>query len=301
MSKKIRVILITVAMLIVSTFLLPRVEAHNVELDPDSLITFPWFITNGNGEITIKSSETNYQLYWQAVQVPDATLEKIDKIQNEGKTEKEKLKEEMDNLNKEYKELKEKRDEKYNIYKEKLDSNVEGEELETAKQDYETADTNYKNKVSQYNKKVDEYNSKVKEINEKVKELTPMYNENNWNKTEDDNFQVDLSTFSGKKSFVVWAKLTTSNGKTSYDEAIYSMSGTKSEEKENTEENKVENEVQNEIVNEASNKTNQSTDNTIAKGSLPKTGIKGGIAFTIIAIIVAIVSYKKYDKYKEIK
>lgn len=61
-------------------------------MDPDSLITFPWFITNGNGEITIKSSETNYQLYWQAVQVPDATLEKIDKIQNEGKTEEEKSK-----------------------------------------------------------------------------------------------------------------------------------------------------------------------------------------------------------------
>lgn len=53
-----------------------------------------------------------------------------------------------------------------------------------------------------------------------------MYNDSNWTKTTDGSFKVNLTQFSGKKSFSIWAKLVTGTN-TYYDQEIYSMNGTK--------------------------------------------------------------------------
>lgn len=216
--------------LVISIIPLLKVEAHSVDLDPKSLISFPMMISNGKGTITIKSTETGYNLYYQAVEVPNATYSQIETTRNNGKTELNGIKTEMDALDTECDNLKTIFDEAYEAYKAKLDSGETDAELETLKTAYETARTNYQNKGKEYNEKVKEYNDKTDEINGKIKELTPSYVETNWKKTEDRSFSVKLSEFSGNKAFAIWVKLVSSDGTISYDEGIYTMSGTKVEE-----------------------------------------------------------------------
>lgn len=44
------------------------------------LISFPWMVFNGSGKISIDSNQQNYKLYYQAVEMPVGTGDKIDKI-----------------------------------------------------------------------------------------------------------------------------------------------------------------------------------------------------------------------------
>lgn len=229
MSKMMKVTLILFFVIGIICIPFENVNAHSVELDPNSLITFPMLISNGKGNITIKSSETGYSLYYQAVEISNTIYAQIEQITNNGKKEVNSIKAEMDALKKECDNLKTIYDEEYKTYKEKLDSGVTGTELETLKIAYETAKTNYQNKATEYNNKVKEYNTKVNDVNAKIKELTPTYVESNWIKMEDRTFSVDLSKFSGDKVFAIWAKLVSSNGTISYDEATYTISGTKTE------------------------------------------------------------------------
>lgn len=230
MGKKMKVILTLFLMAVIIFIPFENVSAHSVELDPNSLISFPIMIINGQGNITIKSSETGYSLYYQAVEMSDSVYEQIEQIRDNGKKELENnIKAEMDKLKNECDNLKTTYDEAYEAYKEKLDSGITGTELETAKTAYETAKTNYQKKVTEYKNKAKEYDDKVDEINEKIKELTPTYVEENWIKTEDGSFSIDRSQFFGEKAFVIWAKLISSDGTISYDEAIATASGTKVE------------------------------------------------------------------------
>lgn len=205
------------------------VNAHSVELDPNSLIGFPIIISNGKGNITIKDSETGYSLYYQAVEISNTIYEEIEKTSNDGETQLNNIETEIDSLDKERDNLKTIYDEAYELYKEKLDSGEQDEELDMLKTAYEEAKINYENKVNEYNNKIKEYNEKANEINLQIKELIPTYVENNWIETYDKSFSVDLSQFSGDKAFAIWVKLISSDGTISYDEATYTMSGTKIE------------------------------------------------------------------------
>lgn len=218
--------------LVISIIPFLQVNAHSVELDPNSLISFPIILSNGKGNITIKNSETGYSLYYQAVEISNTAYTQIKEITATGKKQLNNIKTSMDTLRTEYTNLQTIYDDTYNEYKEKLASGVTGEELETLISACETAKTNYQNKVTEYNNKVKEYNAKSDEINAKIKQLIPTYIESNWTKTDDRSFNVDLSKFSGEKAFAVWAKLVSSNGTISYDEATYTMSGTKVDEVE---------------------------------------------------------------------
>ena len=202
------------------------VSAHSVNLDPEGLISFPFIVSGGKGTITIKSSVTNYTLYYQNVEISDATYNEIDTIRKNGKAEMETIKTQMNSLKEEYNNLKTIRDEKYTTYQNAISNNLAEEQINAAKSEYETANTNYTNKVNEYNAKVEEYNAKVDETNNKIKDKIPTYNDSNWNKTDDGSFKVDLTQFSGKKSFSVWAKLVTATD-TYYDQEIYSVNGTK--------------------------------------------------------------------------
>lgn len=84
---------------------------------------------------------------------------------------------------------------------------------------------------------------------EKAYELIPKYNDSNWIKTDDKNFAIDSTTFTGEKSFILWVKLVSADGTISYDFDIYSVSGTKTEE-----ENKSTNGENENKSNESANK-----------------------------------------------
>ena len=202
------------------------VSAHSVDLDLESLISFPFIVSEGKGKITVKSSVTNYTLYYQNVEISNATYDEINTIKENGKAELSTIERQMNSLKEEYNNLKTIKDEKYTTYQNAISNNLTEEQINVAKTEYETANTNYTNKVKEYNTKVDEYNAKVSQINNQVKDKLPMYNDSNWTKTTDGSFKVNLTQFSGKKSFSIWAKLVTGTN-TYYDQEIYSMNGTK--------------------------------------------------------------------------
>ncbi len=223
MSKCKKILLLLTLMLIA---IVGTVSAHSVDLDPESLISFPFIVSEGKGTITVKSSVTNYTLYYQNVEISNATYDEINTIKENGKAELSTIKKQMNSLKEEYNNLKTIKDEKYTTYQNAISNNLTEEQINVAKTEYETANTNYTNKVKEYNTKVDEYNAKVSQINNQVKDKLPMYNDSNWTKTTDGSFKVDLTQFSGKKSFSIWAKLVTGTN-TYYDQEIYSMNGTK--------------------------------------------------------------------------
>lgn len=223
MSKCKKILLLLTLMLIA---IVGTVSAHSVDLDPESLISFPFIVSEGKGKITVKSSVTNYTLYYQNVEISNATYDEINTIKENGKAELSTIERQMNSLKEEYNNLKTIKDEKYTTYQNAISNNLTEEQINVAKTEYETANTNYTNKVKEYNTKVDEYNAKVSQINNQVKDKLPMYNDSNWTKTTDGSFKVDLTQFSGKKSFSIWAKLVTGTN-TYYDQEIYSMNGTK--------------------------------------------------------------------------
>ena len=223
MSKCKKILLLLTLMLIA---IVGTVSAHSVDLDPESLISFPFIVSEGKGKITVKSSVTNYTLYYQNVEISNATYDEINTIKENGKAVLSTIKGQMNSLKEEYNNLKTIKDEKYTTYQNAISNNLTEEQINVAKTEYETANTNYTNKVKEYNTKVDEYNAKVSQINNQVKDKLPMYNDSNWTKTTDGSFKVNLTQFSGKKSFSIWAKLVTGTN-TYYDQEIYSMNGTK--------------------------------------------------------------------------
>ena len=223
MSKCKKILLLLTLMLIA---IVGTVSAHSVDLDPESLISFPFIVSEGKGKITVKSSVTNYTLYQQNVEISNATYDEINTIKENGKAELSTIERQMNSLKEEYNNLKTIKDEKYTTYQNAISNNLTEEQINVAKTEYETANTNYTNKVKEYNTKVDEYNAKVSQINNQVKDKLPMYNDSNWTKTTDGSFKVNLTQFSGKKSFSIWAKLVTGTN-TYYDQEIYSMNGTK--------------------------------------------------------------------------
>ncbi len=223
MIKKIKVIFLLLLLIGIILCPLKKVNAHSVELDPESVISLPWFITNGSGTVTISNSITNYSLYYQAVEMSNAVYSEIETINSEGKTTLDSIKEEYTKLKTEMDNLKEIYDSAFEAYL----AGKDGEQLETLKTAYEKAKTDYTNKANEYSDKVKEYNAKVEEINNNIKNLIPTYIENKWVQTTDNKFSVDLTKFSGNQAFAIWIKLVTNDNKTYYDESTYTMTGTK--------------------------------------------------------------------------
>ena len=196
--------------------------AHSVDLDPQSLISFPMIAWGGKGSVTISSSVTDYSLYYQAVAIPNANYTQMVTIREEGELE-------LDTLDSEYDALKVELENLETIYDEALENYNANQEDENLKNAYEEAKSNYEAKLAQYKAKATEYNTKVQEINNAIKELIPEYVESNWNQATDNEFVIDLTTFSGTQAFAVWVKLVETDETIHYDEMIYEVEGTKTE------------------------------------------------------------------------
>ena len=154
--KKTKAFLIVFLSLCISIIPLKYVNAHSIELDENNLISFPLFIYNGKGTISISSSQTGYELYYQAVEIPNDDYQKMEEIKTAGKKAIEELNTQLNSLKAERDNLKTVYDEAYAAYQEKVTNNATEEEIATAKEAYETAKTNYQNKIEEYNDKVDE-------------------------------------------------------------------------------------------------------------------------------------------------
>lgn len=205
MKKRITLVILLVTILTV--FLACNVQAHNVEIDPNSYIYMPTSISyDGKGTISISSAVgSSYTLYYQKIDISDSEYDKI----------LEKNKERKNYINSE--------NEKFTI---------EEAEIESAKKIYEETKTqetldNYKKAIDTYNNHVDEYNKKIKEYDTLINSLIPTYQENNWTTAvgTSNNVNLDFSGYSGRMNFVLWAKLVTSNG-TYYDINCYSTNVT---------------------------------------------------------------------------
>ena len=205
------------------------VNAHNINLDPNNLISFPFMITNGEGSISVSETETGYELFYQIVEISEDTYKEIEEIESSGTEITDQLAKELETLYTESNELKTVYDDAYAAYQEKVQEGAEETEIEAALKAYQLAEENYQNKVSEYNNAVENYNNTIQEISDSIKNLIPMYVEDNWTKTEDNSFSIDLTQFSGEKAFAVWAMLVTADGTVHYDEMTYTTSGTKIE------------------------------------------------------------------------
>ena len=83
--------------------------------------------------------------------------------------------------------------------------------------------------------------------------LLPKYDESKWIKSDENKFSIDSSTFEGKKTFALWAKLVSADGTVNYDVTVYTVSGTKKTETTTKSE---------ETTNESNTNSNTKTDNT---------------------------------------
>lgn len=220
------ILLITCIMLLAVNVVL----GYTVELDPERLISFPMRITNGEGTISIDDSQTNYQLYYQAVEISNSDYDQINKIDEDGKKELSEIETQINSLKAEAENLRTIYEEKLEEYKTIKDTDADESQIEAAKTAYEGALEDYNSKVAEYNAKVAEYNAKVEEINSSIKVLIPEFIEGKWIETADGSFKIDRTQFSGKKAFAVWVKLICSDGTIYYDQAIYTTNGTKVEE-----------------------------------------------------------------------
>lgn len=209
MKKRITIIILLVTILTV--FLDCNVQAHNVEIDPNSYIYMPTGIYNGKGSITIHSAVgSRYDLYYQKIDISHTLFEKIDA----------KIKESNDYANSESEKL---TIEKANVtsLKNKYD-NIANDTNSTQDQ-INAAYAAYENAKNKYYTHIESYNSKISEYDKSINNLIPPYQENNWTTASgtSDNVNIDFSGYSGQINFTLWAKLVTSNG-TYYDVRCYS-------------------------------------------------------------------------------
>ena len=224
--KKIKVFFIIFMLIGIIVSSIEKVDAHSVELDPESLITMPMMIFGGSGTVIVKDSVSDYTLYFQAVEISSEVYSEIEQAQENGQKELDVLKQEYTELKAEVDNLRTAFNEAFEAYQTGITNNVSETELQILKTTYETARDDYQDKSNEYSNKINEYNNKVIEVNNKIKGLTPTYVENNWILTTDNKVSIDLNEFSGEQPYVIWVKLVTSSA-TYYDESIYKMTGNK--------------------------------------------------------------------------
>lgn len=186
----------------------------SVEIDPKNYITLPWQIDSTGGTVKISSSAgTGYSLYYQYEVITGTKRVQI-------KTAQEEYKQAIDEYNNYVKTVNAERAaalDEYNRLKE--DSSATEEQIKEA---YE----NYQNIFETTKKLLESKDAELDKKSESIHELYPSYTEANWKESINNKVIVDFSEYSGEFSFVLWVKLTNSEG-TYYDVGFYSAEGTK--------------------------------------------------------------------------
>lgn len=186
--KKSFLFILTVTLLAVCT----NVKAYSGVVDSSDELQLPESLNNGQGLVTISRNFHDYKMYYQLVEIDNATYKQI-----------EQLKDEL--LVAQY----------YNIY--------ETEQTQLNYDNYESAYISYKDK---YGKTVDDYTSlHIDEVLSTIIGLWADYGEN-WTEANGNNINIDLSQIEGTHDYVVWVKVV-SDTMTVYDANTYELEGTK--------------------------------------------------------------------------
>lgn len=167
-------------------------QKPGISVDLEDEITLPEILINGEGTVTVTRNIKNYQMYYQYIEIDSELYKQIRKLKDEL-------------LVAQY----------YNIW--------EAEQTDENYDIYVSAYLYYKDK---YNETVDDYTeNRIDEVESIIISLLPQYTEN-WMSTNENKINIDLSSFSGIKNYVVWVKVET-DGKKIYDAEIYQVEGTK--------------------------------------------------------------------------
>ena len=264
------------------------------ELDPNDYITLPSLVFTGT-EYTINISDEveSYQLYYQFVDVDEATFDQMDQVLQERNSYVETANEELqtleDELTKMQDELKALSEEIETLTGEDPDS----EQLPILQQEYEEKYAIFESKYEEYETKYTETTTKAQEYDNQYNRLAPQYNDNDWIESTDNKF-----TFEMENSFanILWVRLVTQDA-TYYDMRLYSV---ENEDEDNTEDNNSDNNEDTPNNNVTDNEEDE--DPTTSDKILPFAG-KGSFVLIGIALmaIVSIVTYIKVRKWKGIK
>ena len=193
------------------------------KLDPNDEITIYDTLTNGQGVISVSRNISIYKLYYQWVEIDNDLYKQIRQLKDELKV--------ITN---------------YQVY---LATNLSS--------DYDTYTSSLENYKTKYGTTIEDMTSaRVEAIYLKIEELLPEY-AGVWQRTTNNAFYMDLTSFSGVKDYVLWAQLEKEDGTYIYDAEIFEITGTKSN---NTEPENNNNTVEN-TTNTVENTTN--TTNTV--------------------------------------
>ena len=186
---KVRKLLVVV---MVAVIVLINVSSYAViALVNDSKIEISDFATTENGNISTNVSD--YELYYQWIEIDKSTYDQIKK-----------LREELQII------------QYYNVYVITFDDSDYNL--------YKAAQDDYKAK---YGSEFLDINDTRVDINQsQIISLLPNYN-SDWTKSTNNQYSIDLSTFSGVKDFTLWVKLVETNGTISFNAEIFELTGTK--------------------------------------------------------------------------
>ena len=189
--KSILSILTIMALILINT----NAIAYSGKFDIEDEIQISEYLINGKGEIDIARNVAGYKLYCQANVMDNNTYKQIKK-----------LKDELNVIH------------TYNIY--------EASKSDDDKDEYESTQIYYK---SLYGTNVEDFSDqKADEDHSIIISLLPNYTDK-WEKTTDNTFNINLSSFSGTKDIVVWVQLEKMDGTRIYDAEVYEVTGTKQE------------------------------------------------------------------------
>lgn len=204
-------------LLIIPTF----VDAYSGEIDPKNYISLPVYLNSKDGIINstiyISSSAGNsYNLYYKVMELKESEFNEINMKKNE-------YEETVASAQDEAKKIAAEEKLKVDKAKEECDA-IENDSTKTEEEKAEARKA--------YNKAIDEYNAKAKELNsmvdEKDKQAKQKYysylpfSDDNWTQTTDKKMKINTSDFSEKAHFILWAKLSNSEG-TYYEYRMYSI------------------------------------------------------------------------------
>ena len=226
--KSILSILTIMALILINT----NAIAYSGKFDIEDEIQISEYLINGKGEIDIARNVAGYKLYCQANVMDNNTYKQIKK-----------LKDELNVIH------------TYNIY--------EASKSDDDKDEYESTQIYYK---SLYGTNVEDFSDqKADEDHSIIISLLPNYTDK-WEKTTDNTFNINLSSFSGTKDIVVWVQLEKMDGTRIYDAEVYEVTGTKQDNNVNTNTSVDNNNstIENDVANDtnSTNTNNNTTYNT---------------------------------------
>ena len=169
--------------------------AYSKTLDVRDEIQISTFISNEKGSIKIANQITGYSLYYQVNEMDSSTYKKIKQLEDELRV-----------------------IQAFNMYEAAKTQKLYDEYLSTQIYYKNLYGTNVTNCRSQ----------RADEAKSTIIYLLPDYKET-WNQTTDNSFNVNLSSFSGTKDFVVWVQLIKQDGTKVYDAEVFELTGTKKE------------------------------------------------------------------------